>query len=229
MVGNEEIRDTSNESQEEQGVKDWEASAKYFQSEKDKLAAENENLKKYEKIGKLIEERPDIQNAIANTVSGGGAKAPQQNRIKLAKDEFDPWEAYNDPKSKSYAFRMQEIGDVVNAQVGQKMQGVQRNVAMNQLKADLQAKGLNEDDVEDFMSFAGTPANELGVDNVIKMWRAVKGAPEGTENSLDQVRQTQQIPQSGGILQGERPQVKNDDDATWERILKSQGANNQLP
>ena len=25
MVGNEEIRDTSNESQEEQGVKDWEA------------------------------------------------------------------------------------------------------------------------------------------------------------------------------------------------------------
>ena len=229
MVGNEEIRDTSNEEgQEEQGVKDWEASAKYFQSEKDKLSAENENLKKYEKIGKLIEQRPDIQSAIANTVSGNGAQAPQNNRVALNKDEFDPWEAYNDPKSKSYAFRMQEIGDVVNQQVGKQMQGVQRNSAMTQLKADLTAKGLNENDVEDFMSFAGTPANELGVDNVIKMWRAVKETPATKDNPLDQVRNTQNIPQSGGILQGERPQVKSDIDEMWEGIVKAGGRTNVL-
>ena len=229
MVGNEEIRDTSNEEvQEEQGVKDWEASAKYFQSEKDKLAAENENLKKYEKIGKLIEQRPDIQNAIANTVSGNGAQAPQNNRVALNKDEFDPWEAYNDPKSKSYAFRMQEIGDVVNQQVGKQMQGVQRNSAMTQLKADLTAKGLTGDDVEDFMSFAGTPANELGVDNVIKMWRAVKETPATENNPLDQVRNTQNIPQSGGILQGERPQVKDDIDSMWDGIVKAGGRTNVL-
>ena len=229
MVGNEEIRDTSNEdSQEEQGVKDWEASAKYFQSEKDKLSAENENLKKYEKIGKLIEQRPDIQSAIANTVSGNGAQAPQNNRVQLNKDEFDPWEAYNDPKSKSYAFRMQEIGDVVNTQVGKQMQGVQRNTAMTQLKADLTAKGLNGDDVEDFMSFAGTPANELGVDNVIKMWRAVKETPATENNPLDQVRNTQNIPQSGGVLQGERPQVKDDIDSMWDGIVKAGGRTNVL-
>ena len=229
MVGNEEIRDTSNEEvQEEQGVKDWEASAKYFQSEKDKLAAENENLKKYEKIGKLIEQRPDIQNAIANTVSGNGAQAPQNNRVQLNKDEFDPWEAYNDPKSKSYAFRMQEIGDVVNQQVGKQMQGVQRNTAMAQLKADLTAKGLNGDDVEDFISFAGTPANELGVDNVIKMWRAVRETPATENNPLDQVRNTQNIPQSGGVLQGERPQVKDDIDAMWDGIVKAGGRTNVL-
>jgi hypothetical protein len=229
MVGNEEIRDTSNEEvQEEQGVKDWEASAKYFQSEKDKLAVENENLKKYEKIGKLIEQRPDIQSAIANTVSGNGAQAPQNNRVALNKDEFDPWEAYNDPKSKSYAFRMQEIGDVVNQQVGKQMQGVQRNTAMTQLKADLTAKGLNGDDVEDFISFAGTPANELGVDNVIKMWRAVKETPATENNPLDQVRNTQNIPQSGGVLQGERPQVKDDIDSMWDGIVKAGGRSNVL-
>ena len=229
MVGNEEIRDTSNEEvQEEQGVKDWEASAKYFQSEKDKLAAENENLKKYEKIGKLIEQRPDIQNAISNTVSGNGAQAPQNNRVQLNKDEFDPWEAYNDPKSKSYAFRMQEIGDVVNQQVGKQMQGVQRNTAMTQLKADLTAKGLSGDDVEDFISFAGTPANELGVDNVIKMWRAVKETPATENNPLDQVRNTQNIPQSGGVLQGERPQVKDDIDSMWDGIVKAGGRTNVL-
>ena len=229
MVGNEEIRDTSNEdSQEEQGVKDWEASAKYFQSEKDKLSAENENLKKYEKIGKLIEQRPDIQSAIANTVSGNGAQAPQNNRVALNKDEFDPWEAYNDPKSKSYAFRMQEIGDVVNQQVGKQMQGVQRNSAMTQLKSDLTAKGLNGDDVKDFISFAGTPANELGVDNIIKMWRAVKETPATENNPLDQVRNTQNIPQSGGVLQGERPQTKSDIDSMWEGIVKAGGRSNVL-
>jgi len=226
--GNEEIRETSNQ-QEEQGEKDWEQSAKYFQSEKDKLATENSNLKKYEKIGKLIEERPDLQQALANAVTGNGAEAPAQNsRVQLSKDEFDPWEAYNDPKSKSYKFRMQEIGDVVNQQVGSKMQGVQRNVAMTQLKADLQAKGLNENDVSDFISFAGTPANELGVDNVIKMWRAVKETPATENNPLDQVRNTQNIPQSGGVLQGERPQVKSDIDSMWEGIVKAGGRSNVL-
>ena len=228
MVGNEEIRDTSNEEQGEQGEKAWEQSAKYFQSEKDKLAVENENLKKYEKIGKLIEQRPDIQNAIANTVSGNGAQAPQNNRVELEKDEFDPWEAYNDPKSKSYAFRMQEIGDVVNTQVGKQMQGVQKSTAMTQLKADLQARGLDQDSINDFISFAGTPANELGVDNVIKMWRAVKETPATENNPLDQVRNTQNIPQSGGVLQGERPQVKDDIDSMWDGIVKAGGRTNVL-
>ena len=228
MVGNEEIRDTSNEGQEEQGEKDWEQSAKYFQSEKDKLAAENENLKKYEKIGKLIEQRPDIQNAIASAVSGNGVQAPQNNRVELEKDEFDPWEAYNDPKSKSYAFRMQEIGDVVNQQVGKQMQGVQKSTAMTQLKADLQARGLDQNSIEDFISFAGTPANELGVDNVIKMWRAVKETPATENNPLDQVRNTQNIPQSGGVLQGERPQVKDDIDSMWDGIVKAGGRSNVL-
>ena len=229
MVGNEEIREPLNEEQQEkQGEKDWEKSAKYFQSENDKKTEKIKNLEKYEKIGKLIEQRPDIQNAIANTVSGNGAQAPQNNRVQLNKDEFDPWEAYNDPKSKSYAFRMQEIGDVVNQQVGKQMQGVQRNTAMAQLKADLTAKGLNGDDVEDFISFAGTPANELGVDNVIKMWRAVKETPATENNPLDQVRNTQNIPQSGGVLQGERPQVKDDIDAMWDGIVKAGGRTNVL-
>ena len=232
MVGNEEIRDTSNEEQVEQGEQgeqDWEKSAKYFQSEKDKLAAENQNLQKYAKIGKLIEERPDLQQALASAVTGNGAQTPTQNsRVELAKDEFDPWEAYNDPNSKSYKFRMQEIGDVVNYRVSNQMEGMQKNMAMGQLKSDLQARGLDENDVKDFVQFAGTPANELGVDNVIKMWRAVKETPAGENNPLDQVRETQNIPQSGGVLQGERPQTKTDIDSMWDGIVKAGSRTNVL-
>ena len=229
MVGNEEIRNTSNEEQVEQGEQDWEKSAKYFQSEKDKLAAENQNLQKYAKIGKLIEERPDLQQALAGAVTGNGAQTPTQNsRVELAKDEFDPWEAYNDPNSKSYKFRMQEIGDVVNYRVSNQMEGMQKNMAMGQLKSDLQARGLDENAVKDFVQFAGTPANELGVDNVIKMWRAVKETPAGENNPLDQVRETQNIPQSGGVLQGERPQTKTDIDSMWDGIVKAGSRTNVL-
>ena len=41
--------------QDENSSGDWESQAKYFQSEKDKLYSENQDLKKYEKIGKFLE------------------------------------------------------------------------------------------------------------------------------------------------------------------------------
>ena len=80
----------------------WEEQAKYFQSEKDKLASENQNLKKYEAIGNLLQQRPDIASTITAMVQGGTGQPVGPQRIELEKDEFDPWEAYNDPKSKSY-------------------------------------------------------------------------------------------------------------------------------
>ena len=38
----------------QEGSENWEDQAKYFQSEKDKLAAENSNLQKYAKVGQLL-------------------------------------------------------------------------------------------------------------------------------------------------------------------------------
>ena len=40
---------------EENSTQDWEAQAKYHQSEKDKLHVENQQLKQYEKVGKFLE------------------------------------------------------------------------------------------------------------------------------------------------------------------------------
>ena len=54
----------------------WEEQAKYFQSEKDKLASENQNLKKYEAIGSLLQARPDIANTVASMVQGGNNGQP---------------------------------------------------------------------------------------------------------------------------------------------------------
>ena len=227
--GNPTLDETSEmeETQEEQqGEKtdDKDESIRYFQSRGDKLADENEKLKKYAEVGKLIEERPDLQQALVGAVNSN----KENSRIEISPDDFDPWEAYNNPKSKSYAFRMQEIADVVDSTVGNKMAGMQRGMAMNNLKADLKAKGLNDVEVDDFIKFASTPANELGTDNVIKMFRAVNSAPAIEHNALDQVRSTQKTPTPGGVVQGQKPKVKSDDDAIWDGIMNA-GARGNIP
>ena len=56
--------------QAEESGSDWESQAKYFQSEKDKLYAENQNLKKYEQLGQMLESRPDIVQTISGMVQG---------------------------------------------------------------------------------------------------------------------------------------------------------------
>ena len=83
-------QDDNANTQESSG--NWEEQAKYFQSEKDKLAAENSQLKQYEKIGQLLESRPDITQTITGMVQGQ-SQPMQPERVALEKDEFDPWEA----------------------------------------------------------------------------------------------------------------------------------------
>ena len=75
--------------QQENSTEDWQSQAKYFQSEKDKLHVENQQLKQYEKIGKFLESRPDLVQNLMSEV-GGQPKAQQEN-IKLNADEFDPF------------------------------------------------------------------------------------------------------------------------------------------
>ena len=214
-VGQDEQVDT----QENSG--NWEEQAKYFQSEKDKLSAENSKLKQYEKIGRLLESRPDITQTITGMIQGQGQ--PQQpERIALDKDEFDPWEAYNDPQSKSYKFRQQELNDSINGAVNQQMQGLQKSQGEMQLKTELQQRGLSPNEVDSFMQFAAQNPAQYGVDGAIKMWRAVadsEASGQQVGNPLDEIRQTQGTPAQGGVLQGQAPETpKTDADSMWDSI-----------
>ena len=216
-VGQDEGVDT----QESSG--DWEGQAKYFQSEKDKLAAENSQLKQYAKVGQFLESRPDIANAVAGMVQGGGQPTGLE-RVELEKDEFDPWEAYNDPQSKSYKFRQQELHDSINGAVDQQMQGLQRNQGVMQLQTELQQRGLNPAEVDSFMQFAAQNPAQYGVDGAIKMWRSVSESEAGNQvaNPLDSIRNTQGNPAVGGVLQGQQPQAPtSDDDAMWQGIMNA--------
>ena len=215
---------------EESSGQSWEEQAKYFQSEKDKLANENQNLKKFEVIGKLLQSRPDIANTVATMVKGGSAQAVGPQRVELSEDDFDPWEAYNDPKSKSYKFRQQELQESIGQAVNQRMAGIMRNQGVQQLKGNLLQQGLTPAEVDSFMNFASKNPAEYGVEGAVKMWQAVMNEGQGTvtENPLDNVRQTQQAPTPGGILQGQQPQAKSGKDEMWDSIVGAGSRTNVL-
>ena len=225
---NENVGQDNSETQNAETSTDWETQAKYFQSEKDKLHAENQKLKDYEKVGKLLESRPDIVQTISGMVQGGQPAATE--RIAMDKDEFDPWEAYNDPASKSYKFRQQELQASINNAVQTQVAGVQKEVGMTKLQTELAAKGLTPEEITSFVDFASKNPAEYGVDGAINMWRAVTQQPAQDENGnpLDVVRQNQAVPQQAGILSGEQPVRKSDDDAVWEGILKAGSRANVL-
>jgi len=208
---------------------DWEEQAKYHQSEKDKLYSENQKLKQYEEVGKFLESRPDVIEQLQNKVGGQPDATPQ---VALKPDEFDPWEAYNDPTSASYKFRMQEMQQTVNGAVQEATQGMRQESGRATLNSELKAKGMNDEQVQSFFDFADKHPSEYGLDNVIKMWQAVQGAPaKGNQGSpLDQVRNVQSQPQQvGGILQGEKPQMpKSDADSMWDSIVAAGGRTNVL-
>ena len=215
---------------DENSEQNWEAQAKYFQSEKDKLSNENQNLKKYEAIGNLLKSRPDIANTVAAMVQGGNGQPVGPQRIELDKDDFDPWEAYNDPKSKSYKFRQQELQDSIGQAVNQRMAGVMKNQGIQQLKGNLLQQGLTPAEVDSFMDFAAKNPAEYGVEGAVKMWRAMMNDGQGTvtDNPLDNVRQTQATPTPGGVLQGQQPQAKSEKDGMWDSIVGAGSRTNVL-
>ena len=212
---------------------DWEAQAKYFQSEKDKLYEENQRLGKYAKVGELLESRPDIVEAIQEKVSGQPKIEP------LQPDEFDPWEAYNDPSSKSYQYRQQElqqaIAQGVQQQVEPVMQSVKQQNGESKVRQELANRGLSPEQQESFLKFASINPAEYGIDNVIRMWQSVNGTDSQQQmntprqsSPLDQIRDTQQTPAQAGRFNGEQPVNKSDEDAVWEGIVGAGNRSNVL-
>ena len=228
---NDNVGQDGSGNQNTESSSDWESQAKYFQSEKDKLYSENQNLKKYEKIGQFLESRPDIVEKIKSNINGSGEQGTEEPRISLEKDEFDPWEAYNDPASKSYQFRKQEEADTINKRVneavGNQVSKMQNDIGMNKLDMELDKRGLTPEQKKSFVEFASTNPADYGIDGYLKMWQAVNGESgqvqqeQQQSNPFDMIRQNQTPPQQGGVLTGQQPERKSDKDAMWEGILSA--------
>tara|TARA_R100000234_G_scaffold99847_2_gene68544 strand:+ start:8647 stop:9339 length:693 start_codon:yes stop_codon:yes gene_type:complete len=206
----------------------WESQAKYFQSEKDKLFEENRQLKKYEKLGQALKARPDIVEAVKEKLNN-----PEQPSLQRP-ENFDPWEAYNDPKSESYKFRMQEMESNINSAVQQQVRTqtshIEEKQAMQTLESELRDRGMGKEQIEDFIKFADTDPAEFGIDGIISMYNAYKGNnPNAQENPLAPIQRTQSNPAVGGILNGEMPKTTSSDEDMWNGVLGATKVGNKLP
>lgn len=200
--------------------------SKKFQSMYDKKSAdyeklnkEVEELRKYEQLGKVLEERPDVVDAMRNTLSGNAAS--KQEEPKVTEDSFDPWEAYYKPGSPSYEMRVQQEKAVAQQAVQEQMAGFQQQVAINNLKQDLANKhGITDPNMaEDFIQFATTPREELPLDLLVDVYRKHKGGEEKVSPNLEAVQKTKTIPTSAGVVQGSAPSKPNELDDVWKGVM----------
>ena len=213
----------------EQVEVNWEESAKYYQSEKDKMQTENQKIKddleKYKALGQFVESREDVQGYIQDALAGKVEEKPQ---VQVPED-FDPWEAYNDPNSASFQYRSEmerhNIESAVkssNAQISEQMESRDRAAKFDN---ELVKEGLNESDKSNFYQFANTPINQLGTDVLVRMWRAAdQNLNPGLNNpspEMEVVRRNMQEPTPTGVLQGEQPPAVNESDAMWDGIMKA--------
>jgi hypothetical protein len=224
-------QDIGNSSTENPEETNWEESARYFQSEKDKLSAENAQLKKYAKVGKMLESRPDLVQGMMGQLQNGGGQPAGPQHIELSQDEFDPWEAFNDPKSKSYQYREQQDDARIDARVQEKMSGLTKQVGKAQLQNEVVSAGLvSREEVPAFMQFISQHPSKYGLNNVVKMFRAISAGDPAVQapNPLDQVRQNQQAPTPAGILSGEQPKRQGETDEIWDSIVNAGSRNKVL-
>lgn len=236
VQGNEQSQEGQEQSTE---PTTWEASSKYFQSEKDKAFEQNKelqaNLNKYKALGEFVEGRPDVQEYLNGMLPNGqtsGEQAQPNDKVVTPPnmgtppEDFDPWDAYNEPQSTSYQFRVNQEQNNVTTQLNKfKTEIVGQYEQEKKLTAfdkELNNLGLDAKQKENFYEFANTPVAQMGTEQLVSMWRATGQTSPSTQPdpSMNAARRTQSSPTAGtGILQGEAPQVqKTDSDSMWDGI-----------
>ena len=202
--------------------------AKKFQSMYDKKAAdydklnnELEELRKYEQLGRVLQDRPDVVEAMRNTLSGNTAN--KEEAPKVTEDSFDPWEAYYKPGSPSYEMRVEQERAVAQQAVQEQMAGFQQQMAINNLKQDLASKhGMTDPNMaDDFIQFATSPREDLPLDMLVDVYRKYKGGEDRVSPNLEAVQKTKTIPTTAGVVQGSAPEQPNELDDVWQGVMNS--------
>ena len=248
MQGNEQFQE--GQQAEDSAPTNWEASSKYFQSEKDKSNEHNkqlnQDLKKYKALGEFVDGRPDVQEYLNGMLTDGqstnshaeGSQAPE-GEVKppsMAKppEDFDPWDAYNEPQSSSYQFRVNQEQNNVNTALGKFKNEIvgqyEQEKRVTAFDKELGHLGLDDVQKKNFYEFANTPVAQMGTEQLVAMWRATGDTVPSTQPdpSIAATRRTQNSPTAGtGILQGEAPRVdKTDSDSMWDGIMTAADKNN---
>ena len=220
------VNETDNEAMQAEEtveqVMDWESEAKKFQSMYDRAYADNGKLKQLEPLGQLLESRPDLVDLLQSNINGQPAKQAE-SKPALPEEDFNPWEAYYKPGSQSYEFRKQQELELTNQVVGQALQRQEQQMSeqmtYNNTVNELSNTYIfSDDDVNNFMQFVTQPKEQVGLPNLVKLYRDVNKG--GVVNDTAQaVNAAKNAPRSPGAIQGAPPQTKSDADKVWDSVM----------
>ena len=186
-----------------------------FQSMYDKAQAE---LDKVKPVAKLFQDNPELVDVVRDHLTGGKG---QDKAVQINEEDFNPWDAYTNPNSKSYQLRQQEIDDAVSSRMRDYMARLESQRAVDSIKMRAQSEfKLSNADAEEFTEFVTKPKEQLPLDTLFNVWNANKnGLPQVNEN-IESVKRTQQKPKSAGLVQGGQPPKASEEDTMWSNIMK---------
>ena len=77
---------------------------------------------------------------------------------------------------------------------------------------------FSDDDVNNFMQFVTQPKEQVGLPNLVKLYRDVnKGGM--VSDTAQAVTAARNAPRSPGAIQGAPPQTKSDIDKVWDSVM----------
>ena len=213
---------------------EWEIEARKFQSMYDRTQAENDKLKRLEPLGDLLESRPDLVDVLQKNLNGQPQQQPQQEAQQgLPAEDFNPWDAYYNPESPSFKFRMnqdvQMMNNVVSNALGEQKRQMTEEITYNNTVNELRnTYKMSDGDINEFMGFVTQPKEQVGLSNLVKLYRDVnkKGNAPDTAQA---VKAAQNQPRTAGVLQGGAPSSpKSEENQVWDNIVNAGSRNSIL-
>ena len=215
----------------EDPILDEDAEARKFQSMYDRSQAELQELKKYEPLVDLLESRPDLvkvlQDNISNPTDGN------QSSPAVEVDDFNPWDAFDQKKDTAsrrlVKTEMQNIaGQAISKAMAEQQSKMQTEMHLNNTVNELRNNyKMSDGDIKEFLQFSTQPKEQVGLNNLVKLWRDVSGVSQNNTDTLNAVKAAQDTPRSAGVLQGQPVQNQSETDKLWESV-KNAGSRNSV-
>ena len=211
---------------------DYQAEAKKFQSMYDRSQAENSRLQQGAQILELLEQRPDLVQVLESGIAN--PQTQQGNEPAVNKDDFNPWDAFTDEKSESGRYVNNKIESLVNQRLNSVMAKQQQQIknemqmqnTVNELRGTYK---MSDGDIKDFLQFTTQPKEQVGLNNLVKLWQMQNGQSVANNDTLDAVNAAKQAPRTAGVLQGQAPMSnKTEIDDVWDGLIAAGGRNNVL-
>ena len=200
---------------------DWHDEARKWQSMYDKSQADKNKLE------------GAVQQYVKSTESTGTQNVQANNEPVLTEEEFNPWDAYYKPESKSYKFREKQDNQRIHQAVGTQMQQLQEQVVVQNTVSELKnTHNMNPAEIREFLGFVQQPKEAVPLESLVKLWRDNGGIPTNAapQTSTEVARTVQaSAPRSAGVLQGQpAAQPKNEKDKMWDSIMNAGSRSNVL-